>query len=266
LPFAPVGALRADVVVVADDRIALVLLQQLVGDHRVAGLGARIDAVEHLRLLFQVIARALEVLVPVGILDDHPDLGIDRLGRAEHQVLADLAHGLQPILAPGAITLGGDVGRAFRRIEEEVVEDHLVEMLGGQAHGLLAFGPVGGLFVVEGAELAALAAGRQGDPAGHGDAAFLEPALDLFDLRVAGEVVVAIDLQIDLVEMQLPAGALELRVEHGLVGQGLGVVDGDIDGGVEILVGRQGLGLDALGMGGGRDDGAQRRGAEQTAG
>ncbi len=48
----------------------------------VAGFCARVDAVEELRLLVKVIAVGLEMLVPVGELDDDFHFGIDGAGGA----------------------------------------------------------------------------------------------------------------------------------------------------------------------------------------
>ena len=81
--------------------------------------------------------------------------GLSALRRAEHQIAARLAHLGEPVVGPAALALGGDVGVALRRVEEEVVEDHLVEMARDQPHRAFAFGAVGGVLVIEGAELAA---------------------------------------------------------------------------------------------------------------
>ena len=80
-PSAAVAA-GGDVVEVANDLVALVLLQVLVGDDGVAGLGAGVDAVEDLRLLVEIVAVGLEMLVPVGKLDDDLHLRIHGSRRA----------------------------------------------------------------------------------------------------------------------------------------------------------------------------------------
>jgi hypothetical protein len=45
-------------------------------------------------LLIQVIAVALEMLIPVGKFDDDLDIGIHSAGRAKHQIAGDFVHGL----------------------------------------------------------------------------------------------------------------------------------------------------------------------------
>ncbi len=227
---------RADIAVVADDFVGLVLLQQLVGDDRIARLGAGIDAVIHQRFLFQVEAQALEVLVPVGELDDDVDLGIDLVRRPQHQVGGDFAHLFKAILRPRLVALGGDVGVRLRRIEEEVVHDDFVEVTRRGFHRLLAFGAVLGVFIVESAELAACTAGRQRHTARYLDALGLEFLLDRLRLGIRQKVVVAIDLQIDLVERHLAHGAGELVGEDLGIGQWMGDADGNIDGRLEMFI------------------------------
>ena len=81
-PAAAVSA-RGDVFEVAENLIALVLLQMLIGDHWIARLGAGVDPVEHLRLFIQVVAESLKMFVPVRILDDDFHFGIDGPRRLE---------------------------------------------------------------------------------------------------------------------------------------------------------------------------------------
>ncbi len=100
-PAAAIIMVRADVAEIADDFVGLILLQQLVGDDRVARFGAGIEAVIHQRLLFQVETQALEVFVPVGELDDDLDVGVDLLCRPQHQGPGrDLTHFFQAVLRP----------------------------------------------------------------------------------------------------------------------------------------------------------------------
>ena len=128
------------------------------------------------------------MLVPVGIFDDHPDPRVLLLGGAEHQVAADLAHLVDAVVGPAAVAFGGNVGVALRGVEEEVVEDHFVEVARDQAHGAFAFGAVGGILIIEGAELAARAARGERDPARRLDALRLELALDRLELGVGREL------------------------------------------------------------------------------
>src|SRR5206468_2966643 len=100
----------------------------------------------------------------------------------------------EPVLGPAARAAGGNVGVALRGVEEEIVEDHLVEMACDEADGALAFGAVGRILIVERAELAALAAGGKRDPARSLDAPRLEPGFDPLQLLVGGEDMIAIGL------------------------------------------------------------------------
>jgi len=64
-----------DVSIVAENEVALIWLE-FGGNFRVARLGAGVDAIEQLRSLSDR-SRSLEMLVPVGNLNDVLDLGID---------------------------------------------------------------------------------------------------------------------------------------------------------------------------------------------
>ncbi len=227
---------RTDIAVIADDFVGFVLLQQLVGDHRVACFGTGIDAVIHQRLFLQVEAQPLEVLVPVGEFDNDVDLRVHALCRPQHQVGGNLAHLFQAVLRPRPVALGGNVGVGFRRIKEEVVHDDFVEVARRRLDRLLAFGAVLGIFVVEGAELAVEPAGGQRHAARDLDPLGLEFLLDRFRLGVTEEIVVAIDFQIDLVEGHLAHGASELAGEDLGIGQRMRHAYGNIDGRLEMFI------------------------------
>src|ERR1019366_2121983 len=117
---------RGDVLEIADDRVALVLLEVLVGLDGITGFGSGIDGVENPGLLVEVIAVALEVLIPVGKLDDDLDLGVDGAGRSYDQVAGRVVHGLYAEVRPVLIALGGDVGGSLGVGEKEVVEDDFI--------------------------------------------------------------------------------------------------------------------------------------------
>ncbi len=227
---------------VAIDPVALVLLQQLVGDLRIAGLRAGVDGVEGLGLLIQVEAQPLEVFEPVRVFDDHPDLGIGLARRSQHQVPRRRPHGVQPVLGPAARALGGDVGVALGVEEEEVVQDHFVEVPGREPDRPFAFGPVGRVLVVEDGELAVLVARREGDATGDGDSPGREGGLHRLDLGVRGEAAVAVDLDIDLVEGGLAHHPVELALKRRRVREGAGGVDNDIDRHAEVLMRLSGAG------------------------
>ena len=84
------------------------------------------------RLLVEIEAEALEVLVPVGELDGDLDPRVDRPGRLENEVLRGLIHQVEAELRPAAVALRRDVGGVLGRDEEEVVEDDLVEVPRGE--------------------------------------------------------------------------------------------------------------------------------------
>ncbi len=218
------------------DPVALVLLQQLVGDLGVAGLGAGIDRVEGLGLLVEVEAQSLKMFEPVRVLDDHPDLGIGLAGRSQHQVPRRRPHRVQPVLSPTARALGGDIGIALGVEEEEVVQDHFVEVPGRKPDRPLAFGAIGRILIVEDGELAVPGPRRQRHPAGNGNALRCESTFHRFDLGVRCKAAVAVDLDIDLVERRLAHHAVELPLEGRRIGQGAGRVDDDVDRHAEVLV------------------------------
>ena len=64
--------------------MAQILLQVPVAGP-VACLGAGVDAVEQLRLHFEVKSEALEVFVPVWVLDDDFDLGLASVRRRKER-------------------------------------------------------------------------------------------------------------------------------------------------------------------------------------
>ena len=80
-PAAAISA-RLDVVEVADDLVAFVLLEVLIVDDRIAGFRSGVNAVVDLGLDVEVIAVALEMFIPVGKFDDDFDFGIGGAGAA----------------------------------------------------------------------------------------------------------------------------------------------------------------------------------------
>ena len=130
-PHAVVAA-GLDVLQVSREAVALILLQVLFAVDRIAGLDARIDAVEDLRLDVEVVAQALEMLVPIGVLDDQVELGVDGLGGLDQLVQGDVIEEIQAVLRPAPGSLGGDVRGRLGGGEEPVVQDQLVEMAGGR--------------------------------------------------------------------------------------------------------------------------------------
>ena len=101
----------------------------LVGDDRVARFRAGVDAVEQFRLLVEVIAESLKMLIPVGEFDDEFDLGIDG-ACAGLMIRFSAASSINSSrnCVQLFVAFGGDVGIGLRGDEKEIVLDHLVEM------------------------------------------------------------------------------------------------------------------------------------------
>src|SRR6185369_8427762 len=196
-----------------------------------------VDGVEELRLLGEVVPESVEMLVPVGIFDDDADAWVLLPCRAEHEVPARLAHPVDAIVGPAAIAPGGDVGVGLRGVEEEVVEDHFVEVACDQPDSALAFGAVGWVLIIEGTELPARAARRERDPARGLDASRLELAFDRLELCVSRNLPVAVGLDIDLVEMELRRNAGELARKRRRVCEAPGAAYWNVDRRSEMLVG-----------------------------
>ena len=224
-PHAVVAA-GLDVLQVAHEAVALVLLQVLFGVNRIAGLDAGINGVEDLRLDLQVVAQPLVVLVPIGILDDQPELGVDRLARLDQLVDGGMVQGLEAVLRPALGPLGGDVRGVLRRREKPVVEDQLVEMAGG-GHG----------DALHAVEIALIGIGPAGDRGGRDENAVVDKELlHRVERRLADLLAVGGEFEIDLVELDL--------MGHGLVvgGQFLQVAPlgnlapRDVDRHAEVLV------------------------------
>src|SRR5439155_21247319 len=107
-----------------------------------------------------------------------------------------------------------------------------------------AFGAVGGVLVIEGAELPARpATSRERDSARSLDALRLKRALDRIELGVSRELAVAVRLDVDLVELQLRRNTGEFALERRRVGEPLGAVDRDVNRRAKVPVRRRMRGL-----------------------
>ena len=89
-PATAITAVR-DILIVAHHVVAEVVLKMLSAG-RVAGFGPGPYAVKDFGAMLQVKAQALEMVVPVGILNNDLYFGIDGLGRAHHQIGAGFVH------------------------------------------------------------------------------------------------------------------------------------------------------------------------------
>ena len=110
----------------------------------IAGFRADPGAVEVGRLPQHLVAPLVELVVPLGILDDEPGLGIDPLGRRQQPLLRQADHQLAAIILPriaghriGPLAHGDRLGlagrialRALAVGEPEVVDHDFVEQPG----------------------------------------------------------------------------------------------------------------------------------------
>ena len=166
------------------------------------GFRAGEHAVGDERDLFGVIAHAGVLVVPVGHLDDDLAFGVDGLGGFDDEVLRDLAHGLEAVLRPGFVALGLDVVVGLAVEEVVVVEQDFVEMAGGHFRGLLGEFAVFGIGVVE-ALVAVGFADAVGQAAADLHALVLEELLEFLQAGFIDERVVAHDLEVDLVDLEV---------------------------------------------------------------
>ena len=151
-PSAAVSA-GSDVLEVTEDAVAQVGLQVLVGI-RITGFGTGPYSVEAFCLCTQVKAGSLEVFVPVGILDDELTFGVDGLCRTNQQIGSRIIHQFDTEVRPGLASLCRSTFRALAGIEEEVVQDDFIKMLGGILCYLLNLCPAFGIGIAECLELA----------------------------------------------------------------------------------------------------------------
>ena len=211
---------------------------------RVTGFRAGPHAVEDLGAPFEVEAEALEIVIPVRVLDDALDLRVDGLRGADDQVAAGLVHPLQAVRGPAPVPLGGNLHVLLAAGEEEVVQEQLVEVAGRRLGHLLHPFPVFRVRIAEGFEVVRLADGVR-DAAGDLEALLLEELLGLLERGVVDQEHVAVRLQVDLVHVQLAGDGLPGGFEPLGVFHLFHFIRADIDGNGEILV---------LGLRGGRQD------------
>ena len=122
--------------------------------------------------------------------------------RAQDNLLSSLVHQLQAILSPGAVALSLDTEVAFAVGEEEVVEDNFVKKLSGQLDNLLRLSPLYGILVAVGLEVVHLA-DSVGDTTCNLNTLVLEELDDFLHLGLVDDKLVAVSLEIDLVNLYL---------------------------------------------------------------
>jgi hypothetical protein len=93
--------------------------------------------VEHLRLARHVVAAFVELVVPLGVLDDDLDLRVDLPGGLENPFLRDLVHQRQAVLGPGLVPFGLPTRVAGAVGEPEIVNHDDIEEAGGGPKDLL---------------------------------------------------------------------------------------------------------------------------------
>ena len=180
----------------------------------VARLGADPDAVEVGSLARHIVAALVEGVIPLRVLDDDLDLGIDLAGGLENVVARELDHKFAAVVLPGvasdrvACAADGDDASGARGLalgafaigEPEVVDHDLVEEAGGVFEHRLEFllglriGVAGDLLPAGGV----LAETGGGDTAGGLDAGGAKGVAGLDERGAVGGVGAAELFDIDL--------------------------------------------------------------------
>ena len=96
---------------------------------RVPCFGTRPDTVKELGTFLQIKAQTLEMVVPVGILDDYLYTRIHLLGRFQHKGAPGFSHQLQTVFRPALRTFGFYLYVRLATGEEKVIQNKLVKVL-----------------------------------------------------------------------------------------------------------------------------------------
>ena len=94
---------------------------------RIPCFGTRPDTVKELGTFLQIKAQTLEMVVPVGILDDYLYTRIHLLGRFQHKVAPGFSHQLQTVFRPALRTFGFYLYVRLATGEEKVIQNKLVK-------------------------------------------------------------------------------------------------------------------------------------------
>src|ERR1035437_12210 len=208
----------------------------LVGDHRVARLGAGVNAVENFRLLVEVEAEALKMFIPVRKFDHHLHLRIHRARRFDDQIFRRLVHQFETELRPAFFTLGRDVGFVLRRVKKEIVLNDFVKMPRRQFRRVFDERAVFWIRVAKRFELATDAAVRQRQAAGNAHAVVEKEFFDLLEQLIVRQPPVALHLDVNLVHLQLAADARPVVRELLRILKTLHDADGNINRHVKVRV------------------------------
>ena len=192
---------RTQILKIADDIIAQIILQML-GTAWITRLSTCPDAIKDLGSILQIKAEPLEMVIPVGVFDDHLHLRIHSFRRTYHQIPCSIIHQLQTILRPGLITFGFNLNRTLTTGEEKVVEQELIEMPRCRLGNLLYHLPMFRIRVAERLKLIALVNGKSNTTC-HLDALFQEELLGFLKRCIIYNQHVTMCLQIDLIHIQL---------------------------------------------------------------
>ena len=197
------------------------------------------------------------MVVPVRVFDDDLDLRVDGPRRPHHQVPPGIVHLGQPEFRPGAVALRGDIAIGFAVREEEVIEDELVEVPGGELDNVFELLPVLGVRVAIRFELVGLA-DRHRDAAGDLDALAQEELLGLVQGRRVHHHHVARRLQIDLVHLHVLGHGFPVALQPRGVVHLPRLINTAVEGDVEILV------VVSAGKGGDKAEQRETNQAEQS--
>ena len=99
----------------------------LVGVLRASGLGARISGIENILLHSRHISRKVVGFPPVGVLDNHLNLGIDCLGGLNATVLGYILHKASSEGHPVVITLFPDTSFAGTISKIKIVQNNFIK-------------------------------------------------------------------------------------------------------------------------------------------
>ena len=227
---------RGDIIEESHHIITQIVLQML-GRCRVARLRTSPEAIEIERFLLEVEAEAMEMVVPVRILDDDLYLRIHLLRGIHNEFTPGIGHQSQTILRPTFPTplLGGYLFIVLQIDEEEVVEDKVIEELSCIFRHLLHLLPLHRTSITVSLEVGGFRTGI-GYATTHLKALREEEFLHFrHRLLVHGEGV-AVGFQIDLVEIYLHTHRLPGLVEELVVGHPRHVLRPDVCRHLEVFI------------------------------
>ena len=192
-------AARFEVFKIPEDGIAQIFLEVLIAGS-VARFGAGVDAVEEFWLGFQIEAQALEMLIPVRVLDHHLNFWIDRFRRLDDEVARGFIQQIEPETSPAFGSLGADAVFTLAVGKEKIVEDDFVEQPGSEFHDFLELLPMLRIGIAVGFKPVSLVH-RDGDAARRANTPVLEKSLELQDGFFVRDDHVAMGFEVNLVDL-----------------------------------------------------------------